>query len=46
VVIPDDGLIMPSERDVLMDLVHHQEPLYTIRYMQAATIQVYLVEEK
>ena len=46
VVIPEDGLITPGEKAALLDLVKHQSPEYTIRYMQAATIDVYLVEEK
>jgi len=46
VVIPEDGLITPGEKAILLGLVHHQAPVYTITYMQASTIQVYLVEEK
>jgi hypothetical protein len=46
VVIPRDGLIVPGEKAVLMDLVHHQKPVYTVSYMQAATIDVYLVKEQ
>ena len=45
VIIPEDGLITQEERAVLTDLVHHQQPVYTVAYMQAATINVYLVEE-
>lgn len=46
VVIPEDGLITPGEKAILMDLVHHQKPVYTVAYMQAATIYVYLIEER
>jgi hypothetical protein len=46
VVIPTDGvLINPEEQAALLDLVHHQEPVYTISYMQVATVNIYLVEE-
>jgi hypothetical protein len=44
VVIPQDGLISPGEKAALMDLVHHQKPVYTVSYMQAAAINVYLVK--
>ena len=44
VIVPEDALITPGERATLTDLTHHQEPLYTIRYIQTASINVYLVE--
>jgi hypothetical protein len=44
VIIPKDGLISPDEQVELNDLVHHQDPVYTINYLQAAQINVYLVE--
>ena len=45
VIYSDDPLITPAEREVLRDLAHHQQPLFTVRYVQAAQIHVYLVEE-
>jgi hypothetical protein len=44
VIIPKDGLISPEENIALDDLVHHQDPVYTINSPQAAQINVYLVE--
>jgi hypothetical protein len=45
VIVPADGLVTPEERSILDDMVHHQPPLYTVTYIQAAPIQVYLVEQ-
>jgi hypothetical protein len=46
IVIPEDLLITPTEHIELNALVHDQKPVYQIRYLQAAPIDVYLVEEK
>jgi len=46
VVIPDDILITPMERNELNKIIRGYPSLYTIKYLQAATIQVYLVEDK
>ena len=45
VIIPEGGMITQGEQTILDDLVHHQAPVYIVDYMQASTIQVYLVEE-
>ena len=46
VIIPNDGLITPDEETILMDMVHHQRPVFkTIVFVQNAPIDVYLVEE-
>lgn len=45
VVIPrETTLITPDEQAALRTMVHNQEPIYTIVYLQAAPIDVYLVE--
>lgn len=46
VVIPRDGLVTPKEQAVLDDRVKHLHPVFTVAYMQAATIDVFLVEEQ
>jgi hypothetical protein len=46
IVIPEDLLITPAEHIDLNTLVHDQKPIYQIRYLQAAPIDVYLVEDK
>jgi hypothetical protein len=46
VIIPKDRLITPLEQSALDDLIHHQAPVFTIKYVQAAQINVYLVEDK
>ena len=45
VIVPEDPLITPGEQATMNDLTNHQEPIYTIRYIQAAPINVYLVEK-
>ena len=46
VLIPNEPrLITAKEKIVLEALVHHQEPIYTVNYMQSAQLNVYLVEE-
>jgi hypothetical protein len=47
VVIPDEPmLITPPEWLQLADLVNHQEPIFTLYYVQAATTKVFLVKDK
>jgi hypothetical protein len=47
IVIPDERLIItPEEADQLKQLVNDQYPVYALKYLQTATINVYLVEDK
>jgi hypothetical protein len=45
VVIPEDLLITQEERAKLLDLVLGQKPIYRLVYLQAAPIDVFLVEK-
>jgi hypothetical protein len=45
-IATDDNMITPDEQLVLDGLERWQLPLYTIKYIQASAIQVYLVKDQ
>lgn len=44
IVIPREGLITPAEQLTLAEMVQNQQPRWTVNYVQAAPIDVFLVK--